>query len=88
MGGIKAQYDCTKVFSETEFYDDLKSIDIRVLVINSEDDQIAPYKVTGSKSVKLLKHGTVKSYTDLLHGMPATHPDLQACEARRRQFKF
>lgn len=75
MGGIKAHYDCIKVFSETEFYDDLKIIDIPVLVMHSEDDQIAPYKVTGSKAVKLLKHGTLKSYKDLPHGMPATHPD-------------
>jgi non-heme chloroperoxidase len=76
MGGIKAHYDCIKVFSETEFYDDLKIIDIPVLVMHSEDDQIAPYKVTGSKSVKLLKHGTLKSYKDLPHGMPTTHADV------------
>jgi non-heme chloroperoxidase len=75
MGGIKAHYDCVKVFSETEFYEDLKIIDIPVLVMHSEDDQIAPYKVTGSKSVKLLKHGTLKSYKDLPHGMPTTHAD-------------
>jgi len=37
--------------------------------MHSEDDQIAPYKVTGAKSVKLLKHGTLKSYLDL----PAWH---------------
>jgi non-heme chloroperoxidase len=76
MGGIKAHYDCVKVFSETEFYDDLAIIDVPVLVMHSEDDQIAPYKVTGSKSVKLLKHGTLKSYVDLPHGMPATHPEI------------
>lgn len=76
MGGIKAHYDCVKVFSETEFYDDLKVIDVPVLVMHSEDDQIAPYKVTGAKSWKLLKHGTLKSYTDLPHGMPTTHAEV------------
>jgi non-heme chloroperoxidase len=76
MGGIKAHYDCVKVFSETEFYDDLKVIDIPVLVMHSEDDQIAPYKVTGAKSWKLLRRGTLKSYTDLPHGMPTTHADV------------
>lgn len=75
MGGIKAHYDCVKVFSETEFYEDLPLIDVPVLVMHSEDDQIAPYRITGAKSVKLLKHGTLKSYVDLPHGMPATHPD-------------
>jgi non-heme chloroperoxidase len=76
MGGIQAHYDCVKVFSETEFYDDLKVIDVPVLVMHSEDDQIAPYKVTGAKSWKLLKHGTLKSYTDLPHGMPTTHAEV------------
>jgi hypothetical protein len=32
MGGIKAQFDCIKVFSETDFTDDLKTVDIPVLV--------------------------------------------------------
>jgi non-heme chloroperoxidase len=76
MGGIKAHHDCVKVFSETEFYDDLKLIDVPVLVMHSEDDQIAPYKVTGAKSWKLLKHGMLKSYTDLPHGMPTTHAEI------------
>jgi non-heme chloroperoxidase len=73
MGGIKAQYDCIKVLSETEFYDDLKIIDIPVLVMHGEDDQICPFPTTGAMSVKLLKHGTLKSYPGLPHGMPTTH---------------
>jgi non-heme chloroperoxidase len=68
--------DCIKVFSETEFFDDLKIIDIPVLVMHSQDDQIAPFAVTGAKSVKLLKKGTLKSYPDLPHGTPATHPEI------------
>jgi len=74
-GGAKAQYDCAKALSETEFYDDLKSIDVPVLVMHSEDDQICPYAGTGAKSVKLLKRGTLKTYSGLPHGMPATHPE-------------
>ncbi|HEY8683527.1 MAG TPA: alpha/beta hydrolase [Rhodanobacter sp.] len=76
MGGAKAHYDCIKVFSETEFFEDLKMIDIPVLVMHSEDDQIAPFLITGARSVKLLKKGTLKSYPELPHGMPATHPDI------------
>src|SRR2546428_8534974 len=60
MGGIKAQYDCIKVLSETEFFDDLKIIDVPVLVMHGEDDQICPFESSGAKSVKLLKHGTLK----------------------------
>lgn len=75
MGGIKAHFDCIKVFSETEFYDDLASIDIPVLVMHGEDDQIAPFAVTAARSIKLLKHGTLKAYPGLPHGMPATHAE-------------
>ncbi len=75
MGGIKAQYDCIAVFSETEFYEDLKSIDVPVLVMHGEDDQIVPYHVGGAKSIKLLKNGTLISYPGYPHGMPTTHAD-------------
>jgi non-heme chloroperoxidase len=76
MGGIKAQYDCIKALSESEFYDDLKMIDVPVLVMHGEDDQICPFPITGARSVKLLKHGTLKSYPGFPHGMPTTHADV------------
>jgi non-heme chloroperoxidase len=76
MGAIKAQYDCIKVLAETEFFDDLESIDIPVLVMHGEDDQICPFPITGARSVKLLKKGTLKSYPGLPHGMPTTHPEI------------
>jgi non-heme chloroperoxidase len=76
MGAIKAQYDCIKALSETEFFDDLAMIDVPVLVMHGEDDQICPFATTGARSVKLLKHGTLKSYPGLPHGMPTTHADL------------
>ena len=73
MGGIKAQYDCIKVLSESEFFDDLKIIDVPVLVMHGEDDQICPFQSSGAKSIKLLKHGTLKTYPGFPHGMPTTH---------------
>ncbi|WP_158749275.1 alpha/beta fold hydrolase [Acidobacterium sp. S8] len=76
MGGIKAQYDCIKALSESEFFDDLKAIDVPVLVMHGEDDQICPFPTTGARSWKLLKHGTLKSYPGLPHGMPTTHADV------------
>jgi non-heme chloroperoxidase len=75
MGGIKAHYDCIKVFSETEFYEDLKMIDVPVLVMHGEDDQIAPFAITAARSIKMLRHGTLKAYPGLPHGMPTTHAD-------------
>ena len=76
MGSILAQYECVRVLSETEFYEDLKLIDVPVLVMHGEDDQICPFLTTGARSVKLLKHGTLKSYPGLPHGMPTTHAEL------------
>ena len=68
MGSVKAGYECIKAFSETDFTEDLKSIEVPVLVIHSEDDQIVPYADSAPLSVKLLKNGTLKTYKDLPHG--------------------
>ena len=76
MGGAKAHYDGIKAFSETDFTDDLKKIDVPVLVIHSEDDQIVPYADSGPLSAKLLKNGTLKTYKDKPHGVAQTDPDL------------
>jgi non-heme chloroperoxidase len=75
MGGIKAQYDCIKALSETEFYEDLKMIDLPVMVMHGEDDQIAPFAATAASSIKLLKYGTLKAYPGFPHGMPTTHAE-------------
>jgi len=80
VGSIKAHYDCIGVFSETDTTEDLKKIDIPVLVMHSEDDQIVPIAAAGPAAAKLLKHATLKVYKDLPHGMPATHPDLVNAE--------
>ena len=76
MGSIKARYECIKAFSETDFTEDLKAIDVPVLVIHSEDDQIVPYADSGPLAVKLLKHGRLITYKDLPHGCPSTHPEI------------
>ncbi len=76
MGGAKAHYDCIKAFSETDFTEDLKAIDVPVLVMHGTDDQIVPYADSAPLSVKLLKNGTLKSYEGLPHGMCTTHPEI------------
>lgn len=76
MGGAKAQYDCIAVFSETDFTEDLKAIDVPVLVMHGTDDQIVPYKDAALLSAKLLKNGTLKLYEGLPHGMCTTDPDI------------
>ena len=76
MGGAKAHYDCIKAFSETDFTDDLKKIDVPVLVMHGDDDQIVPYADSAPLSAKLLKNGTLKTYKGLPHGMCTTHPEI------------
>ena len=76
MGGTKAQFDCIKVFSETDHTDDLKAIAVPTLVMHSEDDQIVPFADSGPLSAKLLRNATLKVYKDFPHGMPTTHADI------------
>ena len=76
MGGAKAHYDCIKALSETDFSEDLKQMDVPVLVLHGEDDQIVPIALSAYKTIKLLKHGTMKTYPGYPHGMPATHADV------------
>ena len=76
MGGAKAHYDSIKAFSETDFNEDLKSIDVPTLVMHGDDDQIVPYKDAALLSVKLLKNGTLKIYPGFPHGMLTTHADV------------
>jgi non-heme chloroperoxidase len=72
MGGAKAGYDGIVAFSQTDFTEDLKKIQIPVLVMHSEDDQIVPYVAAGPKSAELLANGILKTYKDFPHGMPTT----------------
>jgi len=76
MGAANAHYECIKAFSETDFTNDLKAIQVPVLVMHGTDDQIVPYADSAPLSVKLLKNGTLKSYEGLPHGMCTTHPDI------------
>ena len=75
LGGVKAHYDCIKAFSETDFTEDLKKIDIPVLVMHGDDDQIVPIGAAGLMSAKILKNATLKVYPGFPHGMPATNAD-------------
>ena len=76
QGGAKAHYDGIKAFSETDFTEDLKAIDVPVLLLHGEDDQIVPIHDSARKAIKLLGNGTLKTYPGLSHAPFATHPDL------------
>lgn len=76
MGGTKAHYDCIKAFSETDFTEDLKAIDVPVLVMHGDDDQIVPIADSALLTIKLLKKGELKVYKGFPHGMATTHADI------------
>jgi non-heme chloroperoxidase len=75
-GGAKAHYDGIKAWSETDFTEDLKAIDVPTLVMHGDDDQVVPIADSALLSVKLLKNGTLKIYEGYPHGMCTTHAEV------------
>ncbi|MFD0684291.1 alpha/beta fold hydrolase [Actinomadura fibrosa] len=67
--GLKAAYDCVKQFSETDFTEDLKRIDVPTLVAHGEDDQIVPIGNAALKTAKIVKDATLKTYPGGSHGL-------------------
>ena len=72
---LKSAYACIKQFSETDFTEDLKKMDIPTLVIHGDDDQIVPIDTTARRAVELLPQGTLKVYAGGSHGLATTHKD-------------
>jgi non-heme chloroperoxidase len=75
MAGIKPAFDCIKAFSETDFTEDLRKIDVPVLVLHGDDDQIVPIGASALLSSKLLPKATLKVYPGFSHGMCEINPD-------------
>ncbi len=76
LAGFKGVFDCIKAFSETDFTEDLKKIDVPTLFLHGDDDQIVPIADSAMLAVKLVKNGTLKVYKGAPHGMCTTHKDL------------
>jgi len=76
MGGANAHYEGIKAFSETDFTQDLKTINVPTLVMHGDDDQIVPIADSAPLSAKLLRSGTLKVYEKFPHGMCTTHADV------------
>ena len=73
--GFKGYYECIKQFSETDFTEDLKKMDMPTLFIHGDDDQIVPHKDSSELAVKLVKNGRLKIYPGAPHGLPSTHKE-------------
>jgi len=75
QAGFKAAVDCIKAFSETDFTEDLKRIDVPALILHGDDDQIVPIGASALLSAKLVKHSTLKVYPGFAHGMCTVNKD-------------
>ncbi|TDG04585.1 alpha/beta hydrolase [Paraburkholderia guartelaensis] len=75
LGGILALHDCVHEFSEVDYTEDLKKIDVPTLILHGDDDQIVPIDDAGKLSAKIVKDATLKIYPGGPHGMCTTMAD-------------
>ena len=80
LASHKAVYDCIKAFSETDFTEDLKKMDVPTLILHGDDDQIVPIADSAYLSAKLVKGATLKVIPGAPHGMCSTHKDVVNAE--------
>jgi non-heme chloroperoxidase len=71
--GLKAVLDGIKAFSETDFTEDLKKIDVPTLILHGDDDQIVPINDSALLSAALVMKSTLKVYPGASHGLCSTH---------------
>lgn len=75
LGGVKGQYDCVHEFSEVDYTEDLKKIDVPALVVHGDDDQIVPFDASAKLSSQIIKDAELKVYAGAPHGLTVTHAD-------------
>jgi non-heme chloroperoxidase len=75
QSGFKGVLECIKAFSETDFTEELKKIDVPTLIIHGDDDQIVPIADSAMLTAKLVKQATLKVYPGAPHGLCSTHKD-------------
>lgn len=72
---LPAAYDCIKAFSETDQNDDLKALDVPIMIAHATDDQIVPIGDAAMKSIEIVKDGTLKVYEGYSHGIFGEYQD-------------
>jgi non-heme chloroperoxidase len=75
MAGMPACYFCIAAFSETDFTEDLKKIDVPTLIVHGDDDQIVPIGVSANLSAKLVRGARLEIYKGGSHGICTTEKD-------------
>jgi non-heme chloroperoxidase len=75
QAGHRNTLECIKAFSETDFTEDLKKVDVPTLVVHGDDDQVVPIDAAGRASAKLVSGAVLKVYAGAPHGLTDTHKD-------------
>jgi len=75
QASLRAEIECIKAFSETDFTEDLKLFDVPTLIIHGDDDQIVPYADSAVLSAKSIKQSRLETYKGAPHGLCSTHKD-------------
>jgi non-heme chloroperoxidase len=75
QSGHANAFDCIKAFSETDFTEDLRKVDVPTLIVHGDDDQIVPIGASALAAAKIVTHATLEVYPGAPHGLIATHTD-------------
>jgi non-heme chloroperoxidase len=75
MAGFPASYFCIKAFSETDLTEDLKKINVPMLIMHGDDDQIVPVADSSLISAKIVKGSILRVIPGAPHGMCTTLKD-------------
>src|SRR5712672_1662816 len=70
--GLPACYFCIQAFSETDFTEDLKKIDVPTLILHGDDDQMVPVAGSALLSARIVKGATLKVIPGAPHGLCTT----------------
>ena len=71
----RATMQCLHAFGETDFRDDLRSVNVPALVIHGDADKTVPLELSGEKTAKLLSDARYLVYEGSPHGLNYTDKD-------------
>ena len=75
QSGALNAYASIRAFSDTDFTEDLKKIDVPTFVLYGEDDQIVPVRDATVKFAPIVADVREVYYPGAPHGLTATHQD-------------
>jgi non-heme chloroperoxidase len=71
----EAALGCMKAFSTTDFREDLKKIDVPVLVIHGDSDGIVPFEGSGKRTHESIDGAELVLIEDAPHGLNLSHDE-------------